>query len=144
MGNWLTAPDILINEKAIARAGTIYGPGGGAAKDGWVICKAGEGFNIWYYLTATGAPTINLTLLYTIFRPGRGGTFDPDSADRNNYRTLTLAAALSTKNAWTHIDTPAEIRDYPFVAYRVVATENDVAAVTTFTVAIAKNNSGPI
>jgi len=143
MSDWLVTADIPINEKAIAQNATIYGPGGGAAADGWVLCKTGTGFNIWYYMTSAGAPTVNLTLRYTLFRPGHGGTHDPDSTARANYRTVTLGAALAVLDAWTHIDTPAEIRDYPFVAYQIVATENNVAAVTTLSVAIARNGSGP-
>ena len=143
---WLPVVDYVLNEVVIAQAGTKYGPGDSATAAGsdWVLCKVAEGFNIWYYMTATGAPTVGLTFQYTIFRPGIGGTHDPDSTARDNFRGVSLGAALSTKGAWTHIDTPAEIRDYPFIAYRLKATENNVAAVTTFSVVVCRNGSSPV
>ena len=133
-------PTILMNQVAITKNGNNTADGSFR----WVKCPGGEGFNFWYYATSAGAPNATIALDITIFKPGlliAGGSaiFDADYATRNNYRTITLAAAgVITLDAWTHINTPAELA-YPFYAMRPRVTENDVAAITAFDFAVSFN-----
>lgn len=129
---------VLLNEVAIVKAATATGV--------WMTCPRAQAFNIWYYATSAGAPEGALYFDYSIFGlesftqapPGTYayGLFHPAYASRTNYRTITLkASGAFALDAWTHIDTPAEMK-YPFASCRIRATEGDVAAVTTLTVAI--------
>ena len=49
-----------------------------------------------------------------------------------------MKANETTKGAWQHYDTPAELK-YPVCWARVRAVENNVAAVTTLSVVVAFN-----
>jgi hypothetical protein len=128
---------VLLNEVAIVQAATSTGV--------WMTCPRAQAFNIWYYCTSAGAPSVTLNFDYSIFGlealtqapPGTYayGTFHPASTARTNYRTISLASGVITLNAWTHIDTPAEMK-YPFASCRIRAVEADAAAVTTLTVAM--------
>ena len=130
-----TRPVVFLNEVAITKGATSTGS--------WFTMPRAQAFNIWYYMTATGAPSITISFDYSIFgldsftQSAAGytaGLFHPSYASRTNYRTITLGTGITTKDAWTHIDTPDEMK-YPFSAARIRVTEADVAAVTTLTVA---------
>ena len=132
------APNILLNEVAIAKAGV-------STNTVWTPAKGGEGFNFWAYLQSAGAASLLLQIEYSIFYPGYKagatlqtdglGLFDPNSTVRTNYRTITLVTANTTKDKWVHFDTPTEFRYFPSAVYRIRATENNVAAITALTVA---------
>lgn len=132
----LCSTDLLLAESAIAKNATATGD--------WRKRPHGDAFNFWWYMTATGAPSVTIYVDYTIFDPApskhAGGTHDPASTDRTNYRTITLASAQTTKGSWTHVDTPSELL-YPWTAYRVRVTEGAGAAVTTFTLAVCSNSA---
>lgn len=133
-------PVVLLNETAITQNTTATGS--------WFNMPRAQAFNLWWYMTASGAPDVTIYLDYTIWKKGdvsvtsreppttTPSTFAPESTSRTNYRTITLASNQTTKAAWTHIDTPDEMK-YPFSCCRVRVTENNVAAVTTFTFAMA-------
>lgn len=132
-------PLVLLNEVAITQAATATGA--------WFTCPRAQAFNIWYYCTSAGAPSVTLNFDYSIFGlesltttttvpPTRAyGLFHPAYTGRTNYRTIALASGVITLDAWTHIDTPDEMK-YPFASCRIRAVEANAGAVTTLTVAI--------
>ena len=133
--------DILVAEEAIAK--------NGSHTSGWKTVSKGEAFHFGMYMTATGAPDVTITVDYWFWGEGKAppdqGTvadvsFDVASAARNNYFTVTLKANETTKDTWTRYNCPAEL-EYPFVAYRVKVTENDVAAVDTISVICCNNRT---
>lgn len=102
----------------------------------WVPVKGAEAFHFAYYMTAAGAPSVTISIDYTFWMPGykytsTDTTFDPDSATRNNYVTVALGAAQTTKAAWVRFDTPSELK-YPVAWIRGRAVEGDVALASTF------------
>ncbi len=142
MSDQFTArPLVFLNEVAITKGATSTGS--------WFKVSRLQAMNIWWYMTASGSPSISLYFDYSIFPAGErqttttmgpptfaAGLFSPSYTGRTNYRTVTLGTGLTTKAAWTHVDTSAELL-YPFCSARVRAVEADVAAVTTLTFAIA-------
>ena len=135
-----TTTKIVMNEVAIARNGSNAAD----ASYRWTPCSGGEGFNFWYYATSGGASEASVVIQVSLFKPGEtaaDGTtvFDLNSTDRNNYRSITLVAdSVITLDEWVHVNTPAEMA-YPFKFFRPLVTETNVAAITTFSLAVAYN-----
>ena len=137
--SWHTVTHQLFNEVAIAQDGTAIGE--------WVAVKGAEGFNFWDYLTSTGAPSVAISVDVSLFQPGAtaaDGTqlHDRDSSTRNNFRTIEVVAATTTKDEWVHHDTPDELQ-YPICWMRGRAVEGDVAAVDSLSVVVAVNGQRP-
>lgn len=92
---------------------------GNTTTSAWMPASTLVGANFWFYQASSGSPSSTITIDYTIFPlttanaaptiPVSGGT---------NYRTVTLKSAETTKAAWQHYDTPAEL-EYPFLFYRI-------------------------
>jgi len=119
------SPVFLINEEAIEQDETKTGA--------WVKMKVGESFNILWKMTSDASPSITIDCDVTPFDPDTyvNTVHDPNSTTYTNYRRITLGSGLTTQDALQHIDTPAEML-YPFVAARLVVTEANVGAITTF------------
>src|SRR5512138_1837616 len=88
----------------------------------WIPASVAMNTNIWVAMTSSGTPTLTVTADVTVFDVVNGVVGTAITGIANNYRTISIGTT-TTKDAWVHIDSPAEM-DYPFKFIRYKLTIN--------------------
>jgi len=139
MGQWNAGADVF-DFGALAQNAT--------ETSAWNPCRGGENYHFALKFESAGAADVSLNFIYWLHPMGKSvtstNTFDltPGATVGSDTNDITVAvkANETTAATWLRYDPPDEIA-YPFCAYKISVTENNVAACTSVIVIVCRNKA---